>query len=140
MLGERDLDYRRGSLLVRNGKEGRRREIGMDVWGWEQLRPWLAARVELPVGPLLCVIDDPTRPAGAHGRRSRWTLDPATASPNQASATKTRAGLILAPGARPPRALPATAAENLSMGKGALFEWSRRGLGFAVAGRRIRQR
>ena len=32
-LGERDLDPRRGSLLVRNGKGGRRREIGMDAWG-----------------------------------------------------------------------------------------------------------
>jgi hypothetical protein len=29
--------------------------------GWEQLRPWLAARVELPVGPLFCIIDGPTR-------------------------------------------------------------------------------
>ena len=60
-LAEHDLDQRRGSLLVRNGKGGRRREIGMDAWGWEQLRPWLAARVELPVGPLFCVIDGPTR-------------------------------------------------------------------------------
>jgi integrase len=60
-LGERDLDPGGGSLLVRNGKGGRRREIGMDAWGWEQLRPWLAARVELPVGPLFCVIDGPTR-------------------------------------------------------------------------------
>jgi site-specific recombinase XerD len=60
-LGERDLDPRRGSLLVRSGKGGRRREIGMDPWGWEQLRPWLAARVELPVGPLFCIIDGPTR-------------------------------------------------------------------------------
>ena len=23
----------------------------MDAWAFEQLRPWLAARVELPVGP-----------------------------------------------------------------------------------------
>jgi len=61
VLGERDLDPRRGSLLVRSGKGGRRREIGMDAWGWEQLRPWLAARVELPVGPLFCVIDGLTR-------------------------------------------------------------------------------
>jgi site-specific recombinase XerD len=61
VLGERDLDPRRGSLLVRGGKGGRRREIGMDAWGWEQLRPWLAARVELPVGPLFCVIDGLTR-------------------------------------------------------------------------------
>ena len=60
-LGERDLDPRRGSMLVRNGKGGRRREIGMDAWGWEQLRPWLAARLELPVGPLFCVIDGSTR-------------------------------------------------------------------------------
>jgi site-specific recombinase XerD len=60
-LAEQDLDHRRGSLLVRCGKGGRRREVGMDEWGWEQLRPWLAARVELPVGPLFCVIDGPTR-------------------------------------------------------------------------------
>jgi site-specific recombinase XerD len=31
-LGEHDLDHRRGSLLVRNGKGGRRREVGMDDW------------------------------------------------------------------------------------------------------------
>jgi hypothetical protein len=30
-VGERDLDPRRGSLLVRNGKCGRRPEIGMDA-------------------------------------------------------------------------------------------------------------
>ena len=40
-LAEHDLDHRRGSLLIRNGKGGRRREVGMDEWGWEQLRPWL---------------------------------------------------------------------------------------------------
>src|ERR1035441_1534900 len=33
----------------------------MDDWGFEQLRAWLESRVELPVGPLLCVIDGPTR-------------------------------------------------------------------------------
>jgi site-specific recombinase XerD len=33
----------------------------MDEWGWEQVRPWLAARVELPVGPLFCIIDGPSR-------------------------------------------------------------------------------
>jgi integrase len=60
-LAERDLDPRRGSLLVRSGKGGRRREIGMDGWGWEQLRAWVAARVDLPVGPLFCIIDGPTR-------------------------------------------------------------------------------
>ena len=60
-LIETDLDERRGSLLVRRGKGGSRREVGMDAWGWEQLRPWLAARAELPIGALFCVIDGPTR-------------------------------------------------------------------------------
>ena len=60
-LIEADLDERRGALLVRHGKGGRRREIGMDAWGWEQLRPWLTARADLPVGALFCVIDGPTR-------------------------------------------------------------------------------
>jgi hypothetical protein len=38
-LAEHDLDPRRGSLLVRNGKGGRRREVGMDEWGWEHIPP-----------------------------------------------------------------------------------------------------
>ena len=33
----------------------------MDEWRWEHLRPWLNARTELPVGPLFCIIDGPTR-------------------------------------------------------------------------------
>src|SRR5919198_426145 len=60
-LAEHDLDDRRGSIRVRQGKGDRRREVGMDEWGWEQLRPWLNARLELPVGPLFCIIDGPTR-------------------------------------------------------------------------------
>jgi site-specific recombinase XerD len=60
-LAEADLDHRRGALVVRRGKGGRRREVGMDSWAWEQLRPWLELRVELPVGPLFCVINGPTR-------------------------------------------------------------------------------
>jgi integrase len=60
-LSEHDLDPRRGSVLVRCGKGGRRREVGMDGWGWENLRPWLSERLELPAGPLFCVIDGPTR-------------------------------------------------------------------------------
>ena len=43
-LAERDLDPERGSLIVRRGKGGRRREVGMDEWGWEQLRAWLEHR------------------------------------------------------------------------------------------------
>jgi site-specific recombinase XerD len=65
-LAEADLDQRRGALLVRLGKGGRRREVGMDAWGWEELQPWLELRLQLRVGPLLCVINGPTR--GRH-----WT-------------------------------------------------------------------
>jgi site-specific recombinase XerD len=59
-LTESDLEVNRGSVLVRRGKGGRRREVGMDEWAWEQLRPWLDARVSFPVGPLFCVINGPT--------------------------------------------------------------------------------
>jgi site-specific recombinase XerD len=60
-LAEHYLDASRGSLLVRHGKGGKRREIGMDDWAWQQLHPWLSARAELPAGPLFCIIDGPTR-------------------------------------------------------------------------------
>src|SRR3954452_23879977 len=40
-LSEGDLDSRRGAVLVRRGKGGRRREVGMDDWAWEQLQRWL---------------------------------------------------------------------------------------------------
>ena len=33
----------------------------MDDWAWKQIAPWLQVRVEVPVGPLLCVINGPTR-------------------------------------------------------------------------------
>jgi site-specific recombinase XerD len=59
-LAESDLDPRRGALLVRRGKGGRRREVGMDAWGWEELQPWLELRLQLPLGPLFCVINGPT--------------------------------------------------------------------------------
>jgi hypothetical protein len=65
-LAEADLDHRRGSLLVRRGKGGRRREVGMDAWAWEQLEPWMAVRINLPVGRLLCVTR--ARPADGHGQ------------------------------------------------------------------------
>ena len=59
-LAERDLDHRRGSILVRSGKGGRRREVGMDQWGWEQLRP--ADRPGRAAGgTAVLIIDGPTR-------------------------------------------------------------------------------
>jgi hypothetical protein len=56
-LSETDVDERRGSLSVCHGKGDKRREAGMDEWGFEQLSAWLAHRAALPVGPLFCVID-----------------------------------------------------------------------------------
>jgi site-specific recombinase XerD len=79
-LSESDLDQRRGSLLVRRGKGGRRREVGMDAWGWEQLQPWVDTRRELPVGPLLCVINGATR--GRH-----WSPAAARAELRRTAAT-----------------------------------------------------
>ena len=58
-LAETDLESARGSLLVRSGKGGKRREVGMDDWGWGQLVGWLELRQTLPVGPLLCAISAP---------------------------------------------------------------------------------
>ena len=59
-LTETDLDPGRGAVLVRFGKGGKRREVGMDTWAWEQLAPWLAVRRTLPLGPLFCVLHGPT--------------------------------------------------------------------------------
>jgi site-specific recombinase XerD len=78
-LAEHDLDARRGSILVRHGKGGRRREVGMDEWAWEQLRLWLSARAQLPLGPLFCVIAGPTRGrpwsgAAVHGEFRRLAV------------------------------------------------------------------
>jgi site-specific recombinase XerD len=67
-LAETDLDASRGAVLVRRGKGGRRREIGMDRWAWSQLDPWIAIRRQLPVGALLCVIRGAT--AGRHWESS----------------------------------------------------------------------
>ncbi len=67
-LSERDLDPHRGSILVRRGKGGRRREVGMDEWGFEQLRPWLG-RVPQACRP--CGgIDTEEIIAAVHGRRA----------------------------------------------------------------------
>jgi len=59
-LQESDLDRSRGAVLVRRGKGGKRREVGMDRWAWDQLNPWLDIRRQLPLGALLCVIHGPT--------------------------------------------------------------------------------
>ncbi len=60
-LAESDLDLDRGAVVVRRGKGNKRREVGMDEWGWQQLVPWLALRRKMPVGALLCIISGPNR-------------------------------------------------------------------------------
>lgn len=70
-LNESDLDSNRGAILVRRGKGGRRREVGMDRWAWEQLDPWLQLRARLPVGALFCVLRFDTRSAMAARVRPR---------------------------------------------------------------------
>jgi integrase len=75
-LTESDLDRARGAVTVRHGKGGKRREVGMDRWAWEQLDPWLELRTSLPVGALFCVLRGPTRgrpcaPAGIRGPAPR---------------------------------------------------------------------
>ncbi|MFZ0043299.1 MAG: tyrosine-type recombinase/integrase [Solirubrobacteraceae bacterium] len=72
-LTESDLNASRGAILVRRGKGGKRREVGMDRWAWEQLNPWLQLRPTLPVGALFCVLRGPTRgrpwaPAGVRSQ------------------------------------------------------------------------
>ena len=55
-LTETDLDPQRGSILVRRGKGGKRRTVGMDAWAWEQIGPWLDDRLAFPPGAVFCVI------------------------------------------------------------------------------------
>ena len=84
-LNESDLDHRRGALLVRRGKGGRRREVGMDEWAWEHLQTWTARHRRL----------GGWRPAGrfpAVGRKPRDELRPFDTAlledpPNQSSNT-----------------------------------------------------
>jgi len=58
---ETDLDRSRGAILIRRAKGGKRREVGMDQFGWENLDPWLQRRRTLPVGALFCILHGPTR-------------------------------------------------------------------------------
>ena len=74
-LGESDLDPRRGSLVVRRGKGGRRREVGMDDWAWEQLQPWTNTRLDLPVGPLRLDYGIPVQTGGNKGGSGKFNFN-----------------------------------------------------------------
>jgi integrase len=90
-LAESDLDPERGSLLIRAGNNGKRREVGMDDWGFGHVHAWRAHRAELPVGPLLCVIE-------GRSRGSAWS---ATAARAQLRRLAVDADLRFAPTALP---------------------------------------
>ena len=73
-LGESDLEPAGGSLLVRHGKGGKRRLVGMDEWGWDQIRLWTERRLELPPGPLFCVVSGRTEGRPWSSSQARSTL------------------------------------------------------------------
>jgi Phage integrase family len=94
-LAESDLDAARGSVLVRQSKGGKRREVGMDRWAWQHLTPWLEIRVELHVGALICVLSGPTRGRPWCRSRTRSLASPGRArrraTPLRAASTPPRA-------------------------------------------------
>ena len=60
-LVESDLTPEDGTIVIRNGKGGKRRIVGMDQWGWQELNRWLMIRNdEVPTGYLLPVIQGST--------------------------------------------------------------------------------
>ena len=96
-LAETDLDRPRGAVLVRRGKGGKRREVGMDRWAWDQLQPWLEIRRH--VADRRAVLRDPRSNCWeALGALSRPQATPTHAalpasvagSPRTNSATPTR--------------------------------------------------
>jgi integrase len=73
-LTESDLEPKNGSVLVRVGKGGKRRTVGMDDWGWEHLGRWTEHRIQLPIGPLFCILAGPTRGRGWSATAARGEL------------------------------------------------------------------
>lgn len=63
-----------GAILVRRGKGGRRREVGMDRWAWEQAASLLESGQALRSGALLSVFHGPTcgRPWSAAAARASY--------------------------------------------------------------------
>jgi len=66
-LAESALDANRGAILVRHGKGGKRREVGMDRWAWEQLGR--GSRCVPRSRSARCSASCAVRPADGRGRR-----------------------------------------------------------------------
>lgn len=61
-LTEHELDRAGGTVTVLKGKGGKYRVVGMDDWAFEQIDAWtLERRMRYPAGPLLCLVQGPTR-------------------------------------------------------------------------------
>src|SRR5215212_2193932 len=88
-LSEGDLDHRRGSLLVRRGKGGRRARSAWRPGAGNSSSPGLELRRELPVGPLLCVINGATRGRHWSPAVARAELRRTAASRRTSSDTRT---------------------------------------------------
>ena len=73
-LTESDLDPKTGSVLVRVGKGGKRRTVGMDDWAWDHVAHWTDHRIQLPIGPLFCILAGPTRGRGWSATAARREL------------------------------------------------------------------
>ena len=72
-LAEPDLDERRGSLLVRSGKGGRRREIGMDAWAGSSC---VRGSAPAPIcRSARCSASSTARPAVGRGRAAAVRLE-----------------------------------------------------------------
>jgi hypothetical protein len=52
---------RAGSIVGRHGKGGKRRDVRADEWASEHVEPWRQHRLEISVGPYLCITDGATR-------------------------------------------------------------------------------
>jgi integrase len=64
-LAETDLDRSRGAVLVRHGKGGKRREVGMDRWAWQQLTRGLSS--DRTFRSARCSASSTARPPGGIG-------------------------------------------------------------------------
>lgn len=83
-LNRNDVNEHDGTVFVACGKGGRARLVGMDQWAFDEIRPWLTDRYDrYPDGPVLCVVQGPTKGA-------RWSSSAARTAMAQ---TATLAGV-----------------------------------------------
>jgi Phage integrase family len=87
-LAEHDLDQRRGSILVRHGKGGRRRDVGMDEWaGNSSGRGWPRAS---SCRSHQCSASSMAHPRATVGRAPPCAPSSAGSPPKQASGAALR--------------------------------------------------